>query len=631
MITSVQTHSRNEFYAFLLILLITVLVYMPGLNGGFLYDDYINIVNNPLVHPESLTPENLLQASGSFTPGGRHLSMLSFALNSYFLGPSAYGFKLVNLAIHLINGILIFFLTRVLLKACNERPGQQVLPAWLPTIVSAAWLLNPMELTTVLYVVQRMTGLSAMFVLTGLLMYTIGRFRQLQSQPGMLLILTGLIGCTTLAFLNKENGVLLFPFALLIELAFFKFRNSSGTIDRSILTLLVIFPALAAITLMITSYSPERVIAGYTNRSFTLEQRLMTEARVLWLYLRLILFPRNSMLGVWHDDIPVSTTLDLPSTTLPAILGIITLFAAGLLLLRRAPLMGFGILWFFIAHSLESSIISLEIAHEHRNYLASYGVVLTLFSVIAVLFTRIEKPWLGLAVAITTIIAFTLVTFERSQVWSNPLQHMLIEAANHPNSAKAQYDAGRQLFLLSADDKNAFPAGIAYTETAAELDRTGFIADLSLVTITSRRGMPSNPVWLKNVKSKIRQYPLSGSDISALRQLLECQQSKECNIPHDQADEVFRLAAQQGNLQAITLLGFYEANVLGRIEPARAAFKRAVEQSPSDPSYRVNYASFLAAVGEYENASAQLEFARKLDTFQVYKSQINVINAVSSK
>ena len=337
------------------------------------------------------------------------------------------------------------------------------------------------------------------------------------------------------------------------------------------------------------------------------------------------------MLGVWHDDIPVSTTLDLPSTTLPAILGIIALFAAGLLLLRRAPLMGFGILWFFIAHSLESSIISLEIAHEHRNYLASYGVLLTLFSAIAFLFTRIEKPWLGLAVAISVVIAFTLVTFERNLIWSNPLQHALIEAANHPNSAKAQYDAGLMNTVQRVPRSNGFSAGIAFTETAANLDRTGFIADLSLVTITSRRGIPYNPVWLENVKSKIRQYPVSGSDISALRQLLECQQSKKCNIPHDQASELFRLAAQQGNLQAITLLGFYEANVLGRIEPARAAFRRAVEQSPSDPSYRVNYASFLAAVGEYENASVQLEFARKLDTFQVYKSQINVINAVSSK
>ena len=98
-------------------------------------------------------------------------------------------------------------------------------------------------------------------------------------------------------------------------------------------------------------------------------------------------------------------------------------------------------------------------------------------------------------------------------------------------------------------------------------------------------------------------------------------------MPHDEVLELFRLAAGKGSLQAITLLAFYEANVMGHVEPARRAFEKAVRRSPKEPSYRVNFASFLAAVGDYDHARTELDIARQLDTFQVYKREIEATHA----
>ena len=166
-----------------------------------------------------------------------------------------------------------------------------------------------------------------------------------------------------------------------------------------------------------------------------------------------------------------------------------------------------------------------------------------------------------------------------------------------------------------------------YLQSAAPLDQTGFIDDLSLLTTAQLHGQPVKPIWLENIRKKIQHYPIGGSDISAQRLLLECQQSGRCRLPHDEVLELFRLAAGKGSLQAITLLAFYEANVMGHVEPARRAFEKAVRRSPKDPSYRVNFASFLAAVGDYDHARTELDIARQLDTFQVYKREIEATHA----
>ena len=105
-----QQQGRVARIFFILILLTTGCLYWPGLNGGYNYDDYHVLVYNPFLSFKDLNLPDLVRASSSFQAGGRELSMLSFALNQYFLGDFPWGYKLVNVVIHCLNGVLLYLL-----------------------------------------------------------------------------------------------------------------------------------------------------------------------------------------------------------------------------------------------------------------------------------------------------------------------------------------------------------------------------------------------------------------------------------------------------------------------------------------------------------------------------------------
>jgi len=202
-------------------LLLTALIYRPALHGPFVFDDQINVVNNQHLKLQTLSFDTLREAALSMPSGlfSRPISMLSFALNYYVERdtvspfPLAYPFKATNLAIHLLNGVAIYFLTALLAGALHRRASPHT-PAsyaqWLALAVSSAWLLHPLNTTGVLYVVQRMASLESLFVYAGLITYLLGRQRLEQGRSGWrLLILCSLLLFTPLAVFAKENGLLL--------------------------------------------------------------------------------------------------------------------------------------------------------------------------------------------------------------------------------------------------------------------------------------------------------------------------------------------------------------------------------------------------------------------------------------
>ena len=169
-------HSPAIKLALLLcIIAATAAFYLPGLTGHFIFDDGANIRLNPYLQMSSLDFSTLWQAAstGGSNALSRPISMVSFAVNYYFFGMDPYYFKAVNLSIHLINGILVFFLARLLimlhLRIRGEMDDQTA--SWIGIAVAAIWLLHPFNLTGVLYVVQRMTSLAALFTLAGLALY----------------------------------------------------------------------------------------------------------------------------------------------------------------------------------------------------------------------------------------------------------------------------------------------------------------------------------------------------------------------------------------------------------------------------------------------------------------------------
>ena len=154
--------NRGLALAGLVLIGLVGLVYLPGLGGGFAFDDYHTIVDNPSLDIQTLSWDALLDAAMSgvgIGPLARPLAMLSFAANRSVAGLRPEAYKLTNLAIHALNALLIFGLLRSWLPRLAPRAPTAC--AWL---IAALWALHPINLTAVLYVVQRMTSLSATWV-----------------------------------------------------------------------------------------------------------------------------------------------------------------------------------------------------------------------------------------------------------------------------------------------------------------------------------------------------------------------------------------------------------------------------------------------------------------------------------
>lgn len=490
--------NRKAVLTLPLILLVTTFVYSPGLKGPFVFDDQPNITFNLDVALTDLKPDSLRRAAFSNQSGPlkRPLPALTFGLNHYVAGGFAdtFVYKATNLVIHLVNAILVYWLSFLLLRQLSSR--QLSIPdrlrSWLPSLIAAAWTLHPLLLTSVLYVVQRMTSLSALFVFAGLITFVYGRQRLQQGgHYGYLLMTLGLIAGVLLGLTSKENAALLPLLLLVVELIIFDRTMTSANTRRGLYWyygLMVLLPVVAA--LLWLALHPQVILNGYSGRDFTLSQRLLTEARVLWFYVGLTLFPRIGAFGIYHDDIAISTGLLTPWTTLPATLGLIGAAAAALALYRRYPLFSFAVLWFLVAQSMESSFIPLEIAHEHRNYLPSFGIIMAGISGVTLAAQKLRRPQLGTALLAFYIAVFAGVTYSRAHTWASEEQIIETAAQNHPRSARSQYILA-ELYSQKGDPL----AAMRHYKQTAELDPVDPYALIKIVITaaeTTINGVPSN-------------------------------------------------------------------------------------------------------------------------------------------
>ena len=273
-----------------------VAVYFPGLQGDFFFDDIPNILAAETLRIEHLSLDALTPAilEGQAGPFGRPVAQISFALNYYWSGLSPAAFKAVNLAIHFICGLLVFALSLKLLTRDERSSGNAREIAF---VLAACWLLHPIQLLPVLHVVQRMTSLSAFVLLAAMLLHIQGR------ESGKLAWLApAWLILWPLSVLSKESGLLFPLFALCWELTLF--RAERGGLDKfSRAFAAITAAALILVSIYLFSARGQWITAGYQFRDFNALERMLTEARVLWLYLGLILFPRLEAFALFHDDI----------------------------------------------------------------------------------------------------------------------------------------------------------------------------------------------------------------------------------------------------------------------------------------------------------------------------------------
>ena len=430
-----------------LILLFTAWVYWPGQAGPALLDDATSVlVIGDLKNQPELAWDYILGDNSG--PLGRPVSMASFVLEKLLLDGELDTSKRVNILLHLCNGALVTWLFWLLFRFLGT-PGYRLLALAL----GAAWLLSPLYVSTVLYVVQRMAMLSTTFMLCACICYVCWRDKLRRG-----IVSVGLLGLLTLlvllAVFAKENAVLVIPILLLLEALWFQFEGENGQTIRWLqrVTLgLIALGGLGVLLFLVVNW--EGLAAAFRHRYFTLDERLLTQSRILWDYVGQHVYPDVLRMGIYHDDVVVSTSLDEPPTTKIAVmswLGVLLLFAAALFR-RWGRYLALGVAWFLVGHSIEAGVFSLELYFEHRNYFPGIGLFLLLGTLYALTVRRwpLTAPPLLVYLACYALWLATL-TGSQVQIWSSHPLLILNNLNAHPNSYRANSDMAVQLANLGA-------------------------------------------------------------------------------------------------------------------------------------------------------------------------------------
>jgi hypothetical protein len=598
---------------------LTLLLYWPGLGGGYVFDDFPNIVDNKALHVATLDWHAWVSATFSSPVADlpRPLAMLSFAFNHYFTGLDPQPMKLTNIAIHLLNTLLVLGLVRALFAAASPSDGVDLRREWAARFAAAAWALHPINLMAVLFVVQRMESLAHTFVFAGLWLYVVGRGRQRSGQSGWLLVMAGVIGCTGLGLLSKESAALLPLYALCLELCIFRFRNHLGR-DRRLIALhatVLLLPAIVGLAWLL----PKVLSPGaFAHRDFTLGERLLTETRVVLDYLCWTLLPDLRQLSLYHDDYVPSRGLWTPPSTLLGLALIPILLGVGWWLRQRRPLLALGLLWFFAAQVLTATIIPLELVYEHRNYFASLGVCIALADLLLLAPSSGSLRRLGGLVALLAIMSFAAITHLRAREWSDQLRFAHSEAAKHPLSPRATYDLARLLVVMTRyqpDSPLLQPAKEAL-DRARNAPNSGIAAHSASLLLAANTGAAPDPDWWREMRIRLQRGSLGPQEVGALKSLTYCARDGTCRFPPGRMLELYLAALEHGpNPDVLSMYGDYALNVLHDSNLALLLWREAVKQQPRVAQYRINLIKLLIATGRHEEAQALIAELRGLGRF----------------
>jgi len=628
-------------FCFAVLLIVVCAAYYPGLGGNFLYDDASNITQNHRLQVDSVSPASLWQAAFSSDSGPlkRPVSMLSLWASYYTGGLDAGWFKKTNLFIHLVNGCLLLWLSMLLLAALRSQHETQLndrAVRWAALLAATIWLVHPLALTNVLYVVQRMNSLSALFTLAGLICYVSGRLRVGDGKPGIARIVLGLLGFGTLATLSKENGVLLPFYMLAIELTIFAGpatdENPGRSAVRWILTATTVIPVLLFTGFLLTH--TDWLARHYDSHSFSLVQRVLTEPRILWMYVKWIAVPDLREFGLTHDDISISTGLLAPYSTLLSVTAWAAVFGIAIAVRKRAPVFSLAVFWFLFGHAMESSILALDITYEHRNYLPMFGPLFAFSYLLAGPLARQSKAIVTVFAA-SLIVVLALVTGLRASEWKDGATMRLFQVRHHPQSARANYEAGYALGTLILGDPISsavyYHQAATYFKNSVRLDSTAVNGYFGLILLNQVNGGSIDPEDMSEVKYRLSTVPLKFTVIEPFRKLTDWVIKGTVELPTSEVESLFRAAISNPTASAglkaslFSLLSAYYANAEHNMQNAVTFAIAATKQAPGEPAYHLSLADLAIVLQNYEFARKELREAAQTDTFNRFALKVEAL------
>jgi tetratricopeptide (TPR) repeat protein len=458
--------SKNRFNKHLihclLIIAIGILAYSNSLDSPFQWDEKDFIFQNPIVKNLRyfLEPSKAKGVDPDFYIflRTRYIGYLTFAINYKIHGFDVFGYHIFNLAIHLLNALLVYLFILLTFNTPFLKESFLKKNSNLIALFSALlFVSHPLQTEAVTYIFQRHASFVTFFYLSSLILYIRGRLwvgdQKTSHFKSTLFFILSLIA-TVFAMKTKENA-----FTLPVVIMIYEFFFFTGLMKPRVLRLIpwLLSMVITPFTLIGTHRPIGEVINQILDPSLLVQQEvsrevyLFTQFRVILTYIRLLFFPIHQNLDY---DYPVYHSFFMPQVFLSflfhlAVLGLaVYLFYQSRLKIPDWRLSSFGIFWFFITLSVESSVISLPmIICEYRVYLPSIGWVMAITASVWLGWKKLEIrfPWLKKKVILffaLILILFSALTYARNIVWRDDVRMWEDVTHKSPQKARGHYNLG---------------------------------------------------------------------------------------------------------------------------------------------------------------------------------------------
>lgn len=501
----------NPLYHSILIVLLGILAYSNSFHVPFVFDDHFSIIDNGVVHD---IRNFFFNSSGYEYNPRRFIGYLTFALNYHWGGLDVTGYHVVNLAVHIINALLVYELVTLSFRTpLMKGPVQErrTIRSGLIAFFSAAmFAVHPLQTEAVTYIVQRLASMAAMFYLGSLCLYIWFRLSQDGGETGWRsYMLYGLsLVSAVLAMKTKEIAFTLPLMVVVYEWVFF----GRGDMRRRVLWALPLLATAVIIPLSMLNVGKPlgKVLSDVSQvtavqTSMSRWEYLMTQFRVIVTYMRLLFFPVGQNLDY---DYPSYSSLLEPQVAISFV------FLSGLVLLavvflRRAGrggdaslrLVSFGILWFFITLAVESSIIPIvDVIFEHRVYLPSAGLFVSLASGVFLLAGEktVKGMSSGAVVLAAVVVVLTGATYARNTIWASEGNLWEDAASKSPLKARPHNNLGPIYF-----DEGKLDLAIEHYKIALKLDPEHLYAHNNLGNAYQAKGLMDEAIEQYGIALKL--------------------------------------------------------------------------------------------------------------------------------
>ena len=474
---SQKKNTEKYIVKLFLITIFLLLIYSNSFSSSWHLDDYSSILDNYKI-------KNISTCLKEISTNPRGICDLSFALNYYFSGVNVFWYHVVNVVIHLISSVLVYCLITLTVNLqydCHceeaERPKQSNI---LPLLGSLLFALHPLQTQAVTYVVQRYTSLATMFYLAALLFFIRARMSQLQGKGRFFsfrhlsFYLCSFLSAL-LAMRTKEIAATIPFIFLLYDFTFLKGRGRD--LKKAFLYILPFFILLGVQVISRTFFAGSCIAAfgEAIDRSLKDTVRIgrveyaLTSANVVLTYIRLLLFPVNQNISYVY---PVSTSIFSNSTYLSLLVHIFIL-AFGVAIFRISRIVPFGIFWFYITVSVESSLIPIrDVIFEHRVYLPSVGFAI-FFAGLVLLADKKRELFYGFTAI--ALLMLSILTYNRNSVWKDDVMLWSSSLRVNKNNPTAylllgNFYLGEKLYDKSIDEyKRALSINPGFAEVHSNL------------------------------------------------------------------------------------------------------------------------------------------------------------------